>query len=85
MRYGRGCRQMDAAVGALMEPAAAAHGSTPTLFMSDNGPWLDGCGRRAAHPLRGGKFTTWEGGIRVPAVAHWPGVVPAGRASPTLR
>ena len=33
----------------------------------------------SAHPLRGGKFTTWEGGIRVPAVAHWPGVVAAGR------
>ena len=29
-------------------------------------------------PLKGGKFTTWEGGVRVPAVFHWPGKIPAG-------
>ena len=79
-RYGDALQEMDAAVGALMEAAEGAHGSTLTLFLSDNGPWLDmAAAGGSAHPLRGGKFTTWEGGIRVPAVAHWPGVVPASR------
>lgn len=43
------------------------------FFTSDNGPWLtfkwDG---GSAGPLRGGKFTTWEGGMRVPGIAWWP-------------
>jgi len=29
-------------------------------------------------PLRGGKGETWEGGMRVPAIFHWPNVIPAG-------
>ncbi len=53
---------------------------TLIVFTSDNGPWL---GKRqdggSALPLRGGKFTTWEGGFRVPTVMRWPGRIPAGR------
>lgn len=52
---------------------------TMVFFMSDNGPWLRkwedaGC----ALPLRDGKFTTYEGGMRVPAIVRWPNKVPAG-------
>ena len=38
----------------------------------------------SAGPLRGAKGTTWEGGIRVPGIARWPGHVPAGRTSDAI-
>lgn len=48
---------------------------TLVLFSSDNG----GAGAGSSNgPLRGGKATMWEGGIRVPLVARWPGRLPAG-------
>ena len=51
---------------------------TLIIYASDNGPWL-GYGDHAgsAGPLREGKATTWEGGIRVPAMMRWPGRIPA--------
>jgi arylsulfatase A-like enzyme len=47
---------------------------TLVLFTSDNG----GAGGCCSLPLRGGKGSTWEGGMREPTVAWWPGRVPAG-------
>ncbi len=47
--------------------------NTLVLFTSDNGP-----ARGSAGPLRGRKGTTFEGGLRVPAVAYWPGTIPPG-------
>jgi arylsulfatase A-like enzyme len=50
---------------------------TLVIFISDNGgEWLS---RNA--PFRHRKDTLWEGGIRVPAILRWPGVVPAGTVS----
>lgn len=46
---------------------------TLVLFTSDNGP-----ARGSAGPLRGRKGSTWEGGMREPCIARWPGHVPAG-------
>lgn len=43
------------------------------IFTSDNG-----AARRESPPLRGPKGTTWEGGMRVPCIARWPGTLPTG-------
>lgn len=52
---------------------------TLVLFTSDNGPWLSyGDHAGSALPFREGKGTEFEGGIRVPTIARWPGRVPAG-------
>src|SRR5262249_35219175 len=52
---------------------------TLVLFSCDNGPWLSyGEHAGSAGGLREGKGTTWEGGVRVPCIARWPGKVPAG-------
>ncbi|MFC1635058.1 sulfatase [Planctomycetota bacterium] len=53
--------------------------NTLVVFTSDNGPWLSkkhhaGC----ALPLRDGKFSTYEGGMREPCIMRWPGRIPAG-------
>ena len=56
--------------------------NTLILFTSDNGPWLsygDHAGQTGIY--REGKGTTFEGGVRVPFVALWPGTVPAGTTS----
>lgn len=52
---------------------------TIVVFTSDNGPWLEKQHHAGkALPLRGGKFTTYEGGFRVPCIVWAPGLVPAG-------
>jgi uncharacterized sulfatase len=50
---------------------------TLVVFTSDNGPWYGG----STGGLRGMKGQTWEGGLRVPCIARWPGRIPAGRTS----
>ncbi|MDA0833106.1 MAG: sulfatase [Planctomycetota bacterium] len=53
--------------------------NTCVIFTADNGPWLNyGDHAGSAKPLREGKGTEWEGGIRVPTVMRWPGTIPAG-------
>jgi N-acetylgalactosamine-6-sulfatase len=51
--------------------------NTVVIFSSDNG----GTGSARNTPLSKAKGTTFEGGIRVPAVARWPGVIPKGTLS----
>ncbi|WP_168211724.1 sulfatase [Ruania zhangjianzhongii] len=48
---------------------------TVVIFTSDNGPWFEG----GTGGLRGRKIDTYEGGIKMPFVARWPGVIEEGR------
>ena len=51
---------------------------TLVVFTSDNGPWLiQGANGGCALPLRDGKGTTYEGGMREPCIMWWPGRIPA--------
>jgi arylsulfatase A-like enzyme len=56
--------------------------NTLILFFSDNGPFLS-YGDHAGHaePLREGKLTSYEGGVRVPFLARWPGKIQPGAVS----
>ena len=87
--YGDNILEMDWSVGQIVE-ALRRNGqidNTLIFFTSDNGPFLErgakggfqgyvrdshGVSRR----LKGGKGQTWEGGVRVPAIVHWPRVIP---------
>ena len=80
--YARVVEELDAATGQLLDHLDALDlaANTLVIFTSDNGPWLTyGDHAGAAGPLREGKGTVWEGGTRVPAIAHQPGRIPAGR------
>ena len=73
--------EIDWSVGQILD-ALKRNGldeSTLVVFTSDNGPWLvygDHAG--SAGPLREGKTTTFEGGVREPCIMRWPGRIPAG-------
>jgi len=69
-------RELDASVGQVLTRVdqLGIHGNTLVLFLSDNGPWYGG----STGGLRGMKGTTWEGGLRVPLIARWPGRIPPG-------
>jgi arylsulfatase A-like enzyme len=80
--YGDAIAELDWSVGATLD--ALDHfglsDNTLVIFFSDNGPYIDartGLGG-SNHPLRGGKSDSWEGGVRTPFLARWPGEIPAG-------
>ncbi|MQY79560.1 MAG: sulfatase-like hydrolase/transferase [Bacteroidetes bacterium] len=53
---------------------------TMVIFTSDNGPWLKyGIDGGSAGPLRDGKGSVYEGGVRVPAIFRWPGKISPNR------
>lgn len=78
---------LDDAVGQVIQKLNSLGLSEKTLviFSSDNGPMSEGGGNKNAFqsggPLRGGKRDLYEGGIRVPTIACWPGTIQAGAVS----
>jgi arylsulfatase A-like enzyme len=52
--------------------------NTLVIYASDNGPQLNKEGYGSAGVLRDGKWTNFEGGIRVPCIMRWPGKIPEG-------
>ncbi len=58
--------------------------NTLVFFTSDNGANEDLWPDSGYQPWRGGKGTTWEGGVRVPGIVYWPGTIAAGRQSDGL-
>jgi arylsulfatase A-like enzyme len=70
-------RELDWSVGRVLEKVKqlGLEDNTLVLFLSDNGPWFGG----STAGLRGMKGATWDGGIRVPLIARWPGRISSGR------
>jgi arylsulfatase A-like enzyme len=80
-RYGDWVEEVDWSTGRVLDTLRKLKldSRTLVLFTSDNGPWRSqGKDGGMAGPLRGGKASTWEGGVREPTIAWWPGTVPAG-------
>jgi arylsulfatase A len=79
--FGDVLMEIDWSVGQILD-ALKTNGldeKTLVIFTSDNGPWLsylDHAG--SAGPLREGKGTSWDGGVRVPCVMRWPNRIPPG-------
>jgi arylsulfatase len=58
--------------------------NTLIFVTSDNGPHMENWPDAAYTPFRCAKGSTWEGGVRVPGVLYWPGMIDAGRVSDGL-
>lgn len=83
-RYGDVIEELDWSVGRILSKLRERGLDRKTLvvYTSDNGPWLQyGIDAGSAGPLKLGKGTTWEGGMRVPGIFWMPGSIPAGRVS----
>ena len=79
--YGDVVEELDASVGAILDTLRELKLDTKTLvvFSSDNGPWLSyETHGGSAGPLRAGKGTTFEGGMRVQTIFWWPGKIQPG-------
>ena len=76
--------ELDASIGRVLKALrdAGVERDTLVMFTSDNGPFLSyGTHAGSAGPLREGKLTAFEGGVREPFIVRWPGMVPAGRTN----
>jgi arylsulfatase A len=90
--YGDTVECLDWSTGRILDTLAELGLDDQTLvcFTSDNGPPPAAPARGeqgasgSAGPLRGWKFTAYEGGFRVPAIFRWPGQIPAGRVCSEL-
>ena len=82
--YGDWVEEVDASTGRVLDTLRDLKlaDNTLVIFTSDNGPWLtQGKNGGTAGPLRGGKGGTYEGGMREPTIAWWPGHIAPGATS----
>jgi arylsulfatase A-like enzyme len=90
--YGDVIEELDYHTGRLLDAIdeLGLRDNTLVIFTTDNGPWNNmqeilrkkhkgAVAWGSSGPLREGKGSTWEGGVRVPCIIRWPGHVPAGR------
>jgi arylsulfatase len=85
--YGDIIEELDHSLNRVLDAVVAEDLAQNTLvvFTSDNGPWILWRTNSAerlnvgdAGPFRDGKGSGWEGGVRVPGVFWWPGVIAPG-------
>ena len=88
--YAAMIESMDDAIGTLLDTLDRLKiaDNTIIVFSSDNGGNMynevDGTTPTSNRPLRGGKATMFEGGVRMPCVIAWPGITKAGSRSDAL-
>jgi len=85
--YGDVVEELDWSVGVILDTLRELGLAERTFvfFTSDNGPWLiQKQNGGSAGLLRDGKGSTWEGGMREPGIAWWPGRIQAGVVTPAL-
>jgi uncharacterized sulfatase len=77
--YGDAVQELDWSIGEVLKTISeqGLDENTLIIFTSDNGPWWQG----SSGGLRGRKNNIADGGFRVPFVARWPTILPAGRVS----
>uniref|UniRef100_UPI00358EB78A N-acetylgalactosamine-6-sulfatase-like isoform X2 n=1 Tax=Myxine glutinosa TaxID=7769 RepID=UPI00358EB78A len=85
--YGDAVRELDQAVGALLQRlrSLGLHSNSLVFFTSDNGAALSASLKGGSNgPFLCGKETTFEGGMREPAIAWWPSHIPPGTVNHQL-
>ncbi|QDV13227.1 Arylsulfatase [Rosistilla oblonga] len=82
LEYAAFVETLDHHVGTILDAIdqSGRRENTLVFFMSDNGGHPEYC---ANAPLRGSKWNLYEGGIRIPMIARWPGKIDAGVTSDT--
>lgn len=80
--YGDVIAELDWSVGEILKTLKdlKLDQNTLVIFASDNGPWFGG----NTAGLSGMKSTSWEGGLRVPMIARWPGKIPPRQVIDTV-
>ena len=84
--YGDVVEELDARIGEILGTLknTQLEKKTIVVFISDNGPEPGQKKWAHAEPYRGLKWSSLEGGTRVPCIIRWPGMIPAGRESDKL-
>ncbi len=86
--YGDAVEELDASMGEIFDELERLDLDEETLviYLSDNGPEIghEDLYVGSAGPLRGAKYSNWEGGVRVPAIMRWPGKIPAAQVADQL-